>query len=86
MRSSRDLHWKKCSYRDGRNYAAVQIGVDTVKSKKPDVEFLTRTLMSLASQPTMERYSARHPVRVLLAAMLKEVGVQTPYPPIEDAA
>ena len=34
----------------------------------------------------MERLSERQSVRVLMQALLSELGVRTPYPPVEGAA
>jgi hypothetical protein len=53
-------------------------------AKKIDSEFLTRTLMCLASEPAIERLSDKHNVRVMFNVMLKELGVRTPYPPVAD--
>ncbi len=55
-------------------------------ARKIDTEFLTRTLMALASEPAMERFSEKHNVRVMLNAALNELGVRTPYAPVADAA
>ena len=52
-------------------------------AKKPDLELLTSMTMALANEPAVERLSEKHPVRIMIQAMLKEHGVRTPYPPVE---
>ncbi|MBR0796110.1 hypothetical protein JQ615_11990 [Bradyrhizobium jicamae] len=48
-----------------------------------DVDFLTMATMTLASD-VAERFPDDKLMRPLLDAMLRELGVATPYPPTDD--
>lgn len=52
--------------------------------KKPDLDFIRRTAASLATD-VAERFPDDQRLRPMLDAMLKELGVRTPYPPVTDA-
>jgi len=55
-----------------------------MEKQKPDLEFLTRTLMALATE-VADKYPDNRQVHVLLDAVLKELGVRN-YPPLSRIA
>ncbi|WFU21919.1 hypothetical protein QA649_27935 [Bradyrhizobium sp. CB1717] len=53
--------------------------------KKPDMDFVTRTTMALATE--LDDRSVLLPEeRAKVQAILAELGVRTPYPPVADDA
>lgn len=56
-----------------------------MKTKKPDMLFVTRTMMALATELD-DRRVLLPDEQMKVQAILAELGVRTPYPPVVDAA